>query len=229
MSGRVALILVGPSAVGKTTVMDAFLGLYPQFSYIRSARTRPPRTASADDGYIYMPPEEFRSRVAAGEMLEYMEYDGHLYGTPASEFDRVFGEGKIPFLILDLQGLRTIRSRSLTFRPLSVYLWGDLNVLEQRLYDRLIGEAPSAAGLCNFAYRKQHNIDDYLSLKEEFLPCFDAFLESAGTPAECAENLHRIYNDALHGTTVPAEERAALAARLYDMALRKNNYTVNRG
>ena len=82
------LVLVGPSAVGKTTVMTRILELYGnEFSPIRSATTRAPRGDSFDGEYIYLSREEFLSSVSRGELLEYMEYGGNLYGTPKSEVE----------------------------------------------------------------------------------------------------------------------------------------------
>ena len=80
-----ALVLVGPSAVGKTTVMSELIRRGPEFEFIRSATTRSPRGDGHDDEYIYLTVDEFRARISTGGMLEYTEYGGNLYGTPASE------------------------------------------------------------------------------------------------------------------------------------------------
>ena len=90
------LVIVGPSGVGKTTVADKILSSKAEFSFVRSATTRLPRGDGKDSEYLYVSREEFARRVENGEMLEYMEYGDNLYGTPRSEIDRVFSEGRIP-------------------------------------------------------------------------------------------------------------------------------------
>ena len=68
---RKILILAGPSAVGKTTVMKEILSRSDEFEFIRSATTRAPRGDGHDSEYIYLTEIEFKKRIADGEMLEY--------------------------------------------------------------------------------------------------------------------------------------------------------------
>ena len=84
------LILAGPSAVGKTTVADYILKSYPSFSLVRSATTRAKRGDGHDAEYIYLSREEFNARLLSGKMLEHTEYANEMYGTPASEIERIF-------------------------------------------------------------------------------------------------------------------------------------------
>jgi guanylate kinase len=130
------LIIAGPSAVGKTTVMTEILSRYPDFELVRSATTREARGDSYDSEYIYCSRAEFESYIANGEMLEYTEYSGNYYGTPASEIERIFGEGKTPFLILDINGVISFKKMKDRFPSFSVYLTAPLPVLEERLYER---------------------------------------------------------------------------------------------
>ena len=95
------LVIAGPSAVGKTTVMKKILTLYPEFEFVRSATTREARNDSHKSEYIYLSVDEFKKRLSDGKMLEYTEFGGNFYGTPESEIERIFAQGKIPLLILD--------------------------------------------------------------------------------------------------------------------------------
>ena len=139
---RYALVIAGPSAVGKTTVMDAIFASDSRFSYVRSTRTRPPRVGSADDGYIHIDDSGFMEIVASGGMLEYMEYAGYRYGTQQSELDRIFKSGKYPFLILDKNGILSLHSKKRDFTPVVVYIYDFLDTLEARLAERLMTGEP---------------------------------------------------------------------------------------
>ena len=83
---------------------------------------------------IYCSKEEFEGYIKDGEMLEYTEYGGNYYGTPASEIERIFGDGKTPFLILDINGVISFKEMKDRFPSFSVYLTAPLPVLEERLY-----------------------------------------------------------------------------------------------
>ena len=58
------LILAGPSAVGKTTVMERLLAHDDIFSYVHSVTTRPVRF-EGDDEYIHLSMDEFRRRYGS--------------------------------------------------------------------------------------------------------------------------------------------------------------------
>ena len=154
------LVIAGPSAVGKTTVMEAILGQTDSFEYIRSATTRAPRGDAFDSEYIYLSKEGFVDRISSGGVLEYTEYGGNFYGTPASEIERIFSDGKIPILILDLNGVKTLKSTPRDFSVFAVYITAKRELIERRLYERL-----SSAGFTNGAYatyekRKAQNLAD---------------------------------------------------------------------
>jgi guanylate kinase len=134
---KALLILVGPSAVGKTTVADEIISR-GGFSLIRSLTTRAPRGDGHDDEYIYTDREGFTSELMRGGVLEHTEYLGTLYGTPKSEIDRVHGEGNIPLLILDLNGAMALKKGAGEFNPCIIYLTEDERVLAARLAARYL-------------------------------------------------------------------------------------------
>lgn len=164
------LVLVGPSAVGKTTVMTRILELYGEkFEPIRSATTREPRGDSFDSEYIYLSQEEFLSSASRGELLEYMEYGGNLYGTPKSEVERVIRSGKSPLLVLDMVGVESIKSKERPFLTFAVYLYDTLDVLRSRLAERyLSGKADRES----YVKRISANLSDYMTLPKR-LELFD--------------------------------------------------------
>ena len=132
------LILVGPSAVGKTTVAERIVKDHPTFSPIRSLTTRPPRGDEHDDEYLYTDKDGFEQALARGEILEHTLYADTLYGTPRSEIDRVVSLGKTPLLVLDINGAESLSKRADTLSPCIIYLTESEQVLNRRLAERYL-------------------------------------------------------------------------------------------
>lgn len=168
------LILAGPSAVGKTTVMERLLAHDDIFSYVHSVTTRPVRF-EGDDEYIHLSMDEFTALRARGGLLESTVYGDCAYGTPRSEIERITKEGKTPLLILDINGVRTLKGQELPV--LSVYLYDSLNVMEERLYARELKDNPSVEALVRFTKRKDANLKDYSEMGEH-APYFDLFVHN---------------------------------------------------
>ena len=161
------LILAGPSAVGKTTVALRIMDIEPsKFEFVRSATTRAPRGDGKDSEYIYLSDSEFRAALQKGEMLEYTEYGEFLYGTPRSEIDRIFSEGKYPLLVLDINGVRSLKDYNGDFTAFSVYFTEELDVLDARLYERALADGLSEKALRNYERRRTQNRADVAFVSE---------------------------------------------------------------
>jgi guanylate kinase len=75
-----------------------------------SATTRPPRDGEVDGrDYFFVPAEAFRGMVEHGDLLEWAEVFGHLYGTPASFVDEQRAAGHDVLLEIDVQGAGQVR------------------------------------------------------------------------------------------------------------------------
>lgn len=154
------MILAGPSAVGKTTVMMNMLNKRPRFEYIRSATTRAPRGDGHDSEYIYLSVEEFKDRIENDGMLEHTIFGGNYYGTPASEIERIFGEGNIPVLVLDINGVVSLKSKKRDFEVFAVYILADMDVLDGRLYQRAVADGMTDKAVQTLEKRKVQNRTD---------------------------------------------------------------------
>ena len=171
------LILAGPSAVGKTTLADYMIKSGAPLELVRSATTRAPRGDGHDGEYIYLSEEEFLKAKQEGKMLESTEYAGAFYGTPASEVERISDGGKIPLLILDIEGVRRIKSLG-KYPSLAVYLFDDIDVIENRLYARYLGENPTVGGLSRFVNRRERNLSEFSDIENIALG-FDALVDNS--------------------------------------------------
>lgn len=212
------LILVGPSAVGKTTVMHRILDMADRFMPLRSMTTRPERFAG-DSEYLHVSEEDFAAAVARGELLEHMRYGSYSYGTPRAEMARAEAAGKCPLLILDLVGARALKRSDVGERVYTVYLYEALDVLERRLRLRE-GDAPTPEGLLRIERRVMANVRDYLSLSD-YTGALDVLIDNRPDPHTVAEGILRAL--AVRYTDPPAEREAQLSA-LRAEAQRKQNY-----
>ena len=107
-SGRrrgLLVVISGPSGAGKTSICDALLTRDPQAVWSVSATTRPPRGGEAG-GSSY----EYTSRER-GEFLEWAEYVGQLYGTPAAPVFEAREAGRDVVMEIDVQGGAQVAER----------------------------------------------------------------------------------------------------------------------
>lgn len=103
------VVLAGPSGSGKTTVARALERL-GDVRFSVSATTRPRRTEERDGrDYRFLSRERFERLVGRGEMLEWAEVHGELYGTPRSNLERAREAGRHLLLDIDVQGARSVR------------------------------------------------------------------------------------------------------------------------
>jgi guanylate kinase len=100
-----AIVISGPSGVGKTSICNALLARLPNAMWSVSATTRPPRGSEANGrSYDFISPEEFERRKAAGDFLETAEYVGHWYGTPIEPIPEALTQGRDVVMEIDVQG-----------------------------------------------------------------------------------------------------------------------------
>ena len=79
-------VLSGPSGVGKDSVIELIRARSPEVWLSVSATTRPMRDYEIDGvHYHFVDRAEFQRLIEAGELLEWAEFAGNLYGTPRAE------------------------------------------------------------------------------------------------------------------------------------------------
>jgi guanylate kinase len=219
MQDRRLLIIAGLSAAGKTVVSRELIGRSLGFTTIRSVTTRAPRGDGNDSEYFYLTEDEFYRAAESGELLEYMKYTDAMYGTPRSELERAHGEGLTPLLVLDLCGVKSFSEAS-DYKPCCVFLYEDLNLLEDRLYTRYIGDKPSVEGLNSFVKRKERNIDDSFKLPD-MADCFYSFVRNRDSIAETADEVLRVFGDFCAGVPRDADACREAAQMLCSLARAK--------
>ena len=129
------IVVSGPAGSGKGTV-NAHLIARGDFCFSVSATTRAPRPGEVDGvNYHYITKDEFQSRIASGDMLEYTEYCGNYYGTPKKEAEAVLSSGKNLLLEIEVEGAKNIKAKY-PDAVLVLLLPPSHSVQEQRLRSR---------------------------------------------------------------------------------------------
>ena len=103
-------VLSGPSGVGKSTVVAALRHRSPEIWISVSVTTRRPRPGEVNGReYYFVDTAEFDRMVSAGELLEWAEFAGNKYGTPAEPVRNRLEQGLPMLLEIDLSGARQVR------------------------------------------------------------------------------------------------------------------------
>jgi len=104
-------VFVGPSAVGKSTVLTQVRRALPTLWFSISVTTREPRPGEIEQHtYRFISREEYNAMVAAGELLEHAEYVGNGYGTPRRPVEEHLAAGTDVLLEIEVQGAGQVRA-----------------------------------------------------------------------------------------------------------------------
>ena len=112
MNKQGSVILVsGPSGAGKDTILEQVLLRYPDLKFSVSEITRPRRSESDDLKYRFLTNEEFEQGIRENAYLEYAQYCGCYYGTPAAPVARWRSQGYDVIIECDVQGALQIMEK----------------------------------------------------------------------------------------------------------------------
>ncbi|QLL09518.1 guanylate kinase [Mycobacterium vicinigordonae] len=176
-AGRV-VVLSGPSAVGKSTVVRCLRERIPNLHFSVSATTRTPRPGEVDGvDYRFVSAAEFQQLIDRGELLEWAEIHGGLHrsGTLAEPVRSATAAG-LPVLIeVDLAGARAVKKAMP--EALSVFLappsWADLEA-------RLVGRGTETADVIA---RRLDTARTELAAQDDF----DVVVVNSRLESACAE------------------------------------------
>lgn len=138
----IALILSGPSGVGKSSICKELFARIADLRFSVSCATRSPRAGEINDvSYHFIDKATFEEHIRQDDFLEYAEVHGNYYGTLKQEVLPVIEQGGAIILDIDVQGARKIR-RCIAGTPLaplfvSIFIAPpSVNELERRLRGR---------------------------------------------------------------------------------------------
>ncbi len=104
------LVLSSPSGAGKTSLARRLLEVETGIAPSISLTTRPRRPTETDGvDYWFVTPEEFTAMRDRGELLEWANVFGNLYGTPKGPVERSLEAGSDVLFDIDWQGAAQLR------------------------------------------------------------------------------------------------------------------------
>ncbi len=108
----ILVVFSGPSGSGKGTVLARYFAAHPEAAFSVSATTRAPRPGEADGvNYHFVSRERFEEMIAQGEVLEYTQYNGNYYGSPAGPIREALEKGRDVVLEIEVEGAMQVRER----------------------------------------------------------------------------------------------------------------------
>ncbi len=143
--GGMLFLLIGPSGVGKNTLIDRALERFPDLRYLVTVTTRPMRAGeSQGDPYDFVSRDEFERRIKAGYFIEWKElFDGHRYGVPRKPVEKTLREGIDLIKDVDVLGARDVVAE-FGKRVCSIFVYlSSKKELKTRIIRRSGGASPS--------------------------------------------------------------------------------------
>ncbi|MET0244579.1 MAG: guanylate kinase [Flavitalea sp.] len=100
------IIITAPSGAGKTSITKQLLINFPQLAFSISAATRKARENEVNGkDYYFLALEDFQDKIKNNKFIEWeMVYEGKYYGTLRAELDRIWENGQVPVLDIDVKG-----------------------------------------------------------------------------------------------------------------------------
>ena len=131
------LVVVGPSGVGKDTVMQKIFDKYPGFFKKGVTHTSRKMREGEKEGYnyYYVSKEEFLKLNEEGGLIEHNFYNGNYYGLSKMELEKGLKGDKIMYAIIDINGAKSVHNLKIPANFIGI-LPPSEEVLEKRLRGR---------------------------------------------------------------------------------------------
>lgn len=184
MAGKI-IIITAPSGAGKTSITRYLLDKYPVLSFSISAATRAPRGSEQHgQDYYFISTAEFQQKINDNEFIEWeMVYEGKYYGTLRSELERIWQQGRVPMLDIDVKGAIHVQ-RQFPTTALSIFVQPpSVEELRKRLESRGFETPENIATRVNKA-----------SYEMSFMHSFNKVILNDDLQRACAETEQAIFD-----------------------------------
>ncbi|MEN6371003.1 MAG: guanylate kinase [Armatimonadota bacterium] len=156
-----AIVVSGPSGVGKDTVLDEFAKSCPDITRCVTVTTRQPRVNEQHGlDYCFVTEQEFCRMIDLGEFLEYAEVHGNFYGTPKPWVVGKISAGQDCLLKIDVQGGIAVK-RQIPEAVMVFIVPPSMEELERRLRARSTDSEESIAKRLKNAWYELEQIPHY--------------------------------------------------------------------
>lgn len=120
----ILVLIMGPSGVGKGTIIREIKKRHPDYIFPLSATTRPMRPGEKDgEVYRFWSKERFEEGIENDEFLEWaIVHQDYRYGTLKEPIMQALEEGKVVIREIDVQGFFSIREKLDSSQFISVFI-----------------------------------------------------------------------------------------------------------
>jgi len=106
-----AILLIGPTAVGKSTLLDRALEEFPELIDIVTYTTRGKRKGESEGHpYHFVSETQFKKLIDENFFVEWANVHGKLYGTPRDQVLKAWEQNRVVIIDIDVQGAKKFRS-----------------------------------------------------------------------------------------------------------------------
>jgi len=135
----VLLVLTGPTAAGKDTLISELVQHDPSIVKITTTTSRAKRDGESEGHpYHFKTREEFERLIAEGAFFEWVEFRGELYGTQKKTLMDALAQGVTVIWKIETKGVKNVQDkiRSMVPRVAFVYLTGEsIEEMKQRVME----------------------------------------------------------------------------------------------
>ena len=174
MSEPRIFLIIGPTAVGKSSILERALKDFPQLRDIITYTTRPMRKGESEGNpYHFVSEQRFLELEKEGHFIEWANVHGKLYGTPKDQIERAAFDGHIMIADVDVQGAKKLCS----MYPQTVTLFlmpPSIDALRQRFIGRGITSEADLSKRLESAQMEMAQARDfnYVLINADFDSCY---------------------------------------------------------
>ena len=160
-SGNKVLVVVGPSGVGKDTLMQRVFDKHPgSFKKGVTHTSRKMRPGEKEGyNYYYISKEEFLKLKDEGGFIEHNFYNGNYYGLSKKELEDGAKGDKILYVIIDINGAKSVHDKKIPANFVAI-LPPNEETLEKRLKGRGTESAEVIKGRLETAKTETRRINE---------------------------------------------------------------------
>ncbi len=103
------VIIIGPTAVGKSSILEHALRDFPLLCDIITFTTRPMRAGESEGNpYHFVTDDKFKQLIEQNTFIEWAIVHGKMYGTPRTQVEETTSNGKVCIMDIDVQGAKKL-------------------------------------------------------------------------------------------------------------------------
>lgn len=156
-----AVLLIGPTAVGKSSLLDRALEEFSQLCDIITFTTRSPRHGESEGHpYHFVNELQFKKLIEENFFVEWALVHTKMYGTPRNQLEDAWKRGQVVIIDIDVQGAKRFRAEFPDIKTIFV-MPPNIDALRQRFRKRGITNEEDLANRLRSAEKEMTQARDF--------------------------------------------------------------------